>query len=206
MIDKQTLFILGAGASACSQYPTGEELNSFIINEFLSYKQRFLIDEEQELFEDHDIKNFTKLFDASRAPLIDYFIAKNPDEKIRGIGKLAIVLSILDGEIKNKNVKNIDLFDQDWFSIIFDKMTSDIFDAKIIDRILDNKISFITFNYDRSLEHSFCEALQSNYSLKNEKIKEEIRKSYRIHENPIFCQRFSLKESIIKGFVGVPIN
>lgn len=166
MIDKQTLFILGAGASRAYGYPTGNQLRKIIIEDFADYYQKYVLDHEKSDdvdFEIEDIKNFSVKFDKSRSEMIDYFIAKNRTGSSKHLGKLAITLSIIDAEIESAKKSCISHDEDDWFPYLFQKMTSNILSYDRVTEIVNNKVSFITFNYDRSVEHFFSEAIKYNY-------------------------------------------
>lgn len=166
MIDKQTLFILGAGASRAYGYPTGNQLRKIIIEEFPRYYQSLVAANETSDDLDYelgDIENFSLKFDKSRSEMIDYFIAKNRTGATKYLGKMAIALSIIKAEMDSANNKCISYEEDDWFPYLFQKMTSDILSYDKVNEITENKVSFITFNYDRSLEHFFSEAIEYNY-------------------------------------------
>jgi hypothetical protein len=51
-------------------------------------------------------------------------------------------------------------FDEDWMSLIFSYMAEG---AKTLDAFAQNPVSFVTFNYDRYLEHRFIRSLVARY-------------------------------------------
>lgn len=171
MIEEQTLFILGAGASNCFGYPTGYKLNDNLINElssfdevFFSNKNGFYYDGEH-FYDNSNLLRFSKIYNDSHPTLVDYFLAKNPDPLIKKIGIYGIALSLINAEIIHSNKTSYSFNGDDWFSVLFNRMTSDILDVNAIERFKLNKCSFITFNYDRLLEQLFYEALTSNYGI-----------------------------------------
>ncbi len=53
-------------------------------------------------------------------------------------------------------------FDEDWMSLIFASMASD---ARDLPSFASNPVSFVTFNYDRYLEHRFIRGLVARYNV-----------------------------------------
>ena len=100
--------------------------------------------------------NFASRFRKSSNKSIDLFLARNPS--LVTVGKLAISLEILKSEIASKFREEIDNPALDWYSYLFDRFTDTFLDKDKF-TISDNKVSFITFNYDRSLEHFLIESL-----------------------------------------------
>ncbi|MDD5773253.1 MAG: hypothetical protein PHX78_07290 [bacterium] len=70
------------------------------------------------------------------------------------IGKMAIAYILTKYEDKHKAIKT-----ENWYRFLLNKMVEDT----EIDTFSQNKVSFVTFNYDRSLEH-FLYTTLSHYS------------------------------------------
>ena len=181
MIKENTVFILGAGASVPYGYPTGDELRIEIIERFDSLYERDVVPglkkypESRLNFSNIRRKEFISTFKESRIQ-IDLFINKN-HEFFEDLGKLAILLLIFDAErqknhffIAEKQSK------EDWYRYLYLKMISDLpgRDDYTISR---NNISFVTFNYDRSLEEFLFSSLAKSHSeLPYDVIQKEMRK------------------------------
>ena len=167
MIAKETLFILGAGASVPYGYPTGNELRNDICRNFekriveLTEKdpESSPLDVRQIAKEAHE---FTNVFFNSSTASIDLFLARN--RHFSEIGKKAIVLSILEAERNSCFREDMSYKSQDWYSYLFQKMTEDLIDPESYDYFDANQVAFITFNYDRSLEHFLYESLSNAFS------------------------------------------
>ena len=171
MINEKTLFILGAGASCPYKYPTGKELRRLIYEEFpyrygkLSEKinssevgiSRSVIQDDIQL-----APKFADNFFKSSTPSIDLFLARNPN--FSNIGKKAIALSIWLAESKSCFRENVDQ-NQDWYSYLYQRMTETLTEPDSYEQINQNKISFITFNYDRSLQFFLYESLTNSFNL-----------------------------------------
>jgi len=163
MITIDTVFILGAGASKPYEYPTGKELRLDIysnsVEQINKFKQVTTYRIKDLLFE---TSKFTETFFNSSVPSIDLFLARNPH--FSDVGKLSIVLSILEAEKKSKFRENISDINQDWYSYLFHRLTEELNTPDSYNDIVTKTVSFITFNYDRSLEYFLYESLSNSFS------------------------------------------
>lgn len=165
MIYKKTVFILGAGASQPYGYPTGATLR----NEILKLHER---ESARVLFQrcGFDISNlvtFTEAFKKSGTTSIDAFLEYRPE--FLKIGKTAITLILFEHE------KEENLFEYNWYQYIFEKMNTSF------DSFKENTVTFITFNYDRSLEHFFFSALKNKYNKSDDDVKAAVQAIPIIH-------------------------
>ncbi len=137
-LNNETVFVLGAGASSPYGFPLGKDLRKDIL-ELLdiasiqnTYKQRG--------FKDSHIQDFMRTLKFSEHKTIDETISKRP--QFRDIARWSIMDTILRKEVEDN------LFNQDnWYSTFFDRLGLNIKDNSL------NKLTVITFNYERSLEH-----------------------------------------------------
>lgn len=169
MIDKPTVFILGAGASVPYGYPTGEGLREDICKNFLDrivglVKEVYSSQPDVALTTAKETQRFTSAFLNSSTPSIDLFLSRNIS--FADIGKEAIVTSILTAEENGAFRENMraGLQAQDWYSYIYHKMTEDMIDPESYKNFYQNEVTFITFNYDRSLEHFLFESLRNSFT------------------------------------------
>ena len=174
MIDEPTLFILGAGASVPYGYPTGAQLRRNIIENYLYSFKKILgnsgYGEDAMTPQLRKALCFLDKFEQSGVISIDKFLSINPKHSY--YGRLAIATIINDAE-------NLSKFDekmapenakQDWYKLLFNRMITACNKADDYSKFKENKVTFITFNYDRSLEHylfrcfsnTFCEK-RSNF-------------------------------------------
>lgn len=167
MITDNTVFILGAGASVPYGYPTGEGLRQDICQNFEKQIKSLGNIPHHPESEVRDILEkahpFCDAFLKSSTPSIDLFLNRN--RKFGEIGKIAIVTSILEAERNSCFRENMHHKSQDWYSYLFQKMTEDLIEPKSYEDFRNNKVTFITFNYDRSLEHFLYESLLNAFSL-----------------------------------------
>ena len=167
MITEETVFILGAGASKPYGYPTGKELRNYICNNFINdYLDSTKLPHHSSQI--HKIEEIINAFSKSNNKSIDLFLTRHPEYE--DLGKKIITFSIIKNEISSKNPEKLMNDQEDWFSELFELLTDELTEPVSYNRILENDISFITFNYDRSLEHFLFESL--NNSFKNIDAKE----------------------------------
>ncbi|KAB1064723.1 hypothetical protein [Salibacter halophilus] len=179
MIQEKTVFVLGAGASKPFGFPLGSELVDLIYSS-LEYKpllKKELIGSSlmkgapyKETPVEDDSKSANPLFQM----LLDLGHTKNEILSFRNdlvvsqlnsvdaflehrveyipIGKAAIAYNLLQFESSQYLYDN-----PDWYKYLRNIMNS------TYDSFADNQISFITFNYDRSLEYYLINSLRATY-------------------------------------------
>ncbi|GAB4157910.1 MAG: hypothetical protein Tsb009_35090 [Planctomycetaceae bacterium] len=185
MIGKQTVFVLGAGASVPYGFPTGVGLRNKIIelnktvfrnadanpDHFRSMLKTPLDDQanliaeavflaNNEPFSPNEIydqalriSQLIDRFERSRTLSIDRFLSRR-NEPDKTIGKCLIAYFLIQHENERAlhNEKN-----NCWFSYV-----SALMDSESPNDYIRN-VSFITFNYDRSLEHLFHQAITHGF-------------------------------------------
>ena len=175
MITEPTALILGAGASVPYGFPSGLDLMRKILNEIrpgqsteLSEKLTSILGIEQE-----DIGYFYECLSRSGKTSVDAFLEHRPTEFLR-IGKLAITLTLVQYEIEDRLFAP-KMAGKSWYEHLWDKLdaTFDDFDK--------NKLSIITFNYDRSLEQYLITAMKYLYDKSEKQCAERLSKIPIIH-------------------------
>ena len=170
MIIKPTVFVLGAGASYNFGYPLGKGLVEIILNNFDPKNLNNAIKLFMGLgFSENEIASFSKELRLSSAPSIDSFL-EHRDEDEKYLGKLSIAYALIPFEDEEK------LIDRNSWYVTF----LNIFQSSLND-FEKNKVSFITFNYDRSLEHFLMIALQNRLKKSEKEIAEKLSKIPIIH-------------------------
>jgi hypothetical protein len=168
IITKPTVFILGAGASKHLYYPTGPELTYKIISGIETqgglYKAMF------DFFHDsRGIVLFAKDFKHSGRYSIDDFLEFRPEYE--ELGKFAIAHEIALEEATSRLFNDKENWYK-WFSNTYFRKFEDV---------SENKVSFITFNYDRSLEQYFYESLKAAFNKSDEEIRSALKNIKIIH-------------------------
>ena len=154
MLRQNTLFVLGAGASHPYDFPVGSTLSDNICSsETLKL--------ECGRFSKADIEAFTRAFANSGLPSIDAYLERHG--KFDEIGKLAIAYHICKHEdpaapFQFRTREN-------WYKALWGEITQGAGDNW---RNACVRLAFITFNYDRSLEHFLFTAAMNTFGEMNE--------------------------------------
>jgi hypothetical protein len=164
MIEKRTVFILGAGASCPYGFPTAKALRSKIIGEFVSAYESLLKERQKSgingINEGYpsaaDATRFANCFDVSSTESIDLFLSRHPQFKT--IGKIAIALTILKAE-QTSQFREGAKVDEDWYFLLFNRLTRELAGRDGYQEFSKNNVAFVTFNYDRSLEYFLFNSL-----------------------------------------------
>jgi len=164
MITKRTVLVLGAGASVPFGFPSGGQLLEEICDKLSSENSeefKFLL-----LYapKPRDIITFRDALSRSGQPSVDAFL-ENRTEFI-DVGKGAIAMALLPYErtealFEGKRPEN-------WYQYLFNLLSTSF------QKFDQNKLSIITFNYDRSLEHYLFTALKNTYKLTDQKCAETL--------------------------------
>lgn len=170
MIERQTVFILGAGAHCSYGFPSGYRLKADVVA-----KTRQANSEEYSTFahlvaggyatqNEVDTKNcnaFAEALENAGQPSIDAFL--NANRHMPGfekIGKAGIAQVLLDYEASAGESED------DWLSYLFEQMMSGVDSPESF--IKGNKVGFITFNYDRFLESWLHKKIRYSFGLDEE--------------------------------------
>jgi hypothetical protein len=155
VINTPTVLILGAGASAHLKYPLGGNL----LNEVVSlchndwFKELCKPDYGPDFVDEFRIRLSRSGFYS-----VDAFLEENTD--LLNIGKFAMAICL-----KGKELDHL-MFPPNnpgWYQTLFNAMhCTDPFDFR------SNRLTIVTFNYDRSLEHYLYNLIQNRYRLKSE--------------------------------------
>jgi hypothetical protein len=185
MITDKTVFILGAGSDNIYGFPTGSGLREYIIKDFINdlasvwdiYNEPPHPEKYQYfLFNTHPQINakikrcfletapeFIDRFKNSSNLSIDLFLSRN--QKFEEIGKLAIIIKILKAERDSKFREDLDKEIQgiDWYKHIFTEMSKTLTEPDSYVNFKDNNLTFVTFNYDRSIENFIHESFYNSF-------------------------------------------
>ncbi len=174
MIKEKTVFILGAGASKPYGFPTALELRRDIIYSFPEmFKLAFA---EYNAVPNVNINlspEYAKLIDTfnySSIPSIDLFLSRN--KHFYDIGKKIIAFLIAYYEIKSVFRENVLNPQYDWYTFVYNILTKNIINTEdLLQLFQQNEVSFVTFNYDRSLENFLYESIFNSFTSKRNEIK-----------------------------------
>ncbi len=150
MITVPTVLILGAGASAPYGYPLGGALVANICDN-LSDKDsnRFKIIQDQG-FGWREIEEFREALFYSGKNSVDGFLEHR--QEFIEIGKRAIAQELIKYEDPSQLFKK-----GDWYKYLYNLLNT------TFEEFGENKLSIVTFNYDRSLEYYLFTSLKNSY-------------------------------------------
>jgi hypothetical protein len=202
MFDEQTVFILGAGASWHYGYPTGEDLvkkvieKSKVAEQFFDHSIRAQNDLAPTFLKDimknknqptvraawkralDEVKKLRLGLEQVNPLVIDYYLGQNPE--LKGIGRLLIAWVILECEDKSRNRYNPNrqvAGRDDWVRFLIHELA---INCRQSSDLLLNRVNFITFNYDVSLEYALKNGL-AHIQLFNKEDRDQFLGGYRIN-------------------------
>ena len=184
MISKKSVIILGAGSSQPYGFPSGLEL----INEIITFlrKSEYLILLQKygslmkHLQKDNSVSSFLEdLINANPASIDDFLTFHSDNYDYQLIGKICILYCINKCEnpnrfkpiIKTIQDKMILLMECDWYSILWQLLYQG---ANEITDLRNNSITFITFNYERSLEYFLKTSIEGLFSFVNKELIDDV--------------------------------
>jgi hypothetical protein len=150
MIGKQTTLILGAGASAPFEFPTGYEL----LRRVMEWANINIGRTNPDLFSGFnktEIDEFREALRRSGKTSVDSFLEHRPE--FIPVGKLAMAMTLIQCEHEPH------LFKRDgksWYEYLSNQLNAPFEDFG------QNRLRILTFNYDRSLEHFLFTALKNS--------------------------------------------
>jgi hypothetical protein len=148
VVTTPTILILGAGASRSYGFPSARELRDIICEEFAS-ESSLAVQLLADHYFPHQFTEFCEALRRSGQSSVDAFLERNPD--YIPVGKMALAHCLIGYERED------DLFplkgEQHLYEYILARLGADMKNFPA------NKLSILTFNYDRSLEHYLETAL-----------------------------------------------
>jgi hypothetical protein len=150
MITKKTVFVLGAGASAPYKFPVGDQLFKEVVEKFCMPGHFMNYVTNTTNYTENDIIFFVERLRRSGMRSVDAFLERRPEFIDVGKALMATIL-ILREDFD-------ELWKPDWMQYLYARMSADTLEA-----FGDNDVSFVTFNYDRSLETFLVTSLSNTY-------------------------------------------
>ncbi len=168
MISRRIVFLLGAGASVPFQFPTGRGLMDGVINALAREKIKKSFEEYG--FRSEDLDAFRDSLRHSGRNSVDAFLEHR--QEFVELGKTAIAYSLIQRETDD------DLFArpaENWLLYIYERMNCPF------EKFGENKVSFVTFNYDRTVEHFLFTSLKNSYGKSDEECAKQLERIPVIH-------------------------
>lgn len=171
MISTPTVFVLGAGASVPYGLSTGNELRFKLAHVGGLYNSKLV----ECGFAQDEIERFRRTFESHDDESIDQFMSNldpsRPEhQSLIAIGKHAISVCILGAEGGPEQLAAPEAHDsipnlpsaspQKWYSRLLNDVLSNSQEGDL-ETLRDAPVSFITFNYDRSLEQYFLDKIRA---------------------------------------------
>ena len=152
MVKAQTVFVLGAGASAPYGFPLGRRL----VEEIVSHvgEGELITALAQNEIEADQITRFREEFPQADRDSIDAFLEARPE--FNDLGKLAIAWELMRYEADN----NVFLKKDDWYGYLLNRLL-----GPTPDDFRKNNLKIVTFNFDRSFERRLFLTVKANYGL-----------------------------------------
>jgi hypothetical protein len=166
MIEKRTVFVLGAGASRPYGYPSGAELRKQICLERHDYREYlntyYRYPDDAEILEPWErFEGFADKFFKSDIESIDLFMERNRD--LTPAGKYIIAFEMFAAE-RESHFREQAVEGQDWYSYLFRHLTKGVVSEGKLCDLPWEIVGFIMFNYDRSLEYFLYESLRNSFT------------------------------------------
>ncbi len=153
MITRNTVFVLGAGASQPYHYPSGTGLVDIIVEKLKPNGELRNLCSALNYRDDY-IDRFYQELHLANPHSIDSFIEGN-EKKYDDIGRILIGLTLLSYEIGDDLLVN---GEGKWYREFLNKIKTPK------GRDFMPPVSFLTFNYDRSFDHYLYQSIKAHYS------------------------------------------
>ncbi len=181
MVETETVLVLGAGASTDFGFPTGQALKDKVCQQ-LGHTQLVRVLTNL-AFETEKITEFRTALRDSGRPSVDAFLEYR--KEFVDMGGIAIAAALLPQEktsalfedwIVKRSAPNGSKYGN-WYDYLFGVLA----DGVPFDDFDKNKVSLITFNYERSIEHYLFTALRNSYGQSEQECGEKLRRMNILH-------------------------
>jgi hypothetical protein len=146
------VLVLGAGASAPYGFPVARELKEQICSAFVKDSVATRLLHEGSEISMNVFLEFRDAFHKSGQSSVDAFLEHRPE--FIDVGKFAIAWCLIPYESEDALFQATGSRGGDWYQYLSEKLNASF------DEFGQNRLSVITFNYDRSLEHYLLTTLR----------------------------------------------
>ena len=168
MIEKPTVFVLGAGASNPYGFPTGVEFT----NPIFSWTHSSPQNEELNRISNVALGQAKRMAECLRTAQISIDLWLTQNMEWLPVGKYCIAKIIAATETAAQNLSG------DWYARLWRSLLPPL-PANIKD-LLKNQVTFVTFNYDRSLEQALMMKTRATFAGASEETCAEVLNELRI--------------------------
>lgn len=149
MITKPTVLILGAGSATAYGFPLGRGLRNLVCRIPWTGAANLI---KETGFDSDELENFVNTLRHSAYTSVDWFLEDWPE--FIAIGKAAIAAALIPSEDPNRLFPP-DATDTHWYELLLNTLDTPQ------GAFTENRLSIVTFNYDRSLEHYLFRVLET---------------------------------------------
>lgn len=180
MITTPMVLIIGAGASVDYGFPLGSGLVTEIVSGLApGNKNTLRVSLRRAGFEEGDLNEFRRRLIGSDPLSIDAFL-EGAEPEVVAIGRAAIATIVLGREhlCKERGVLISRRLEEDhWLRYVWNEMR----ERSTPETFTKNQISFVTFNYDRTIEYYFENVLQDAFDLPHQAASELVHSLHIVH-------------------------
>jgi hypothetical protein len=164
MIERQTVLVVGAGASIPFKFPSGRQLVTSVCTGLRKDTAQLFQLLRTCRFDAAQIVAFRDALAKSGRTSVDRFLEFR--EEFLAVGKTAIAATLIPFEVE------ADLFgsDRNWIEYVWQHLGA-------LDEIARGRLSIVTFNYDRSVEHYLLTTLQNAYGIPAERAAQYVQRA-----------------------------
>jgi hypothetical protein len=148
LITKNTVFVLGAGSSQPFAFPLGSELKKRVLENYRNEQGNAVHLYNTTPFTTAQVSQFIEGLGFSGLSSVDAFLERRPT--FLDIGKATMGIELLTCE----HTSNLWQDGNNWLTYLYNNLV-----GNNLDEFADNRVAFITFNYDRTVAHFFYTSL-----------------------------------------------
>ena len=159
MITAPTVFVLGAGASHPYGLPLGTGLRDQILSRYANPTDGHRVHLMNTTpFNPGQISTFISALKYSGLLSVDAFLERRPE--FMDIGKATIGIELLHGEVHDRLWEG----SENWLTYLYSQHMV----GNSLEDFAKNNVAFVTFNYDRCVEHFFFTSLKNSFGKSDE--------------------------------------